>query len=169
MDSAEIKFESFEYIELPAARFIGIDALRTGEGFCDLWRRRGEWIPALGQSGGDACAFPYDCALKHHDFKDVANPMHYIAGRFMKAGTPAPEGYDFLDFPPMRAAYAVIAGEFKDLGAVIRAVYDATRDRILREGVSIPYPEAYWTAEVYLKHPDVGGGCHLGYLFSVGK
>ena len=47
MNDEKIKLKSFEYIELPAARFIGIDALRTGEGFGDLWERKGEFMPAL--------------------------------------------------------------------------------------------------------------------------
>ena len=93
--------------------------------------------------------------------------MHYITGKFIKAKTSVPENYDFVDFPPMRAAYAMFDGGFSDVGEVVMSIYEITRDEILEEGVSIPYPESYWTAEVYLKYADADGGYHLGYLFSV--
>lgn len=46
------------------------------------------------------------------------------------------------------------------------AMYDVTRNIILGDGVNIPYPEKYWTAEMFLE------GCgkySTGYLFSVGE
>ena len=46
------------------------------------------------------------------------------------------------------------------------AMYDVTRNIILGDGVSIPYPEKYWTAEVFLDGCDKYS---TGFLFSVGE
>ena len=164
MSNIKLSLKSFEYIELPSTRFIGIDALRTGECYSMLLERKSEFMPALDSS---KAAFPYECAIKHHDFKEADNPMHYIVGKFVEANTFVPTGYDYIDFPPMKAAYATFDGKFDDVGEVVMPIYEFTRNKILEEGVSIPYPEAYWSAEVYLKHPDADGGYELGYLFSV--
>jgi hypothetical protein len=45
------------------------------------------------------------------------------------------------------------------------AMYDVTRNIILGDGVGIPYPEKYWTAEVFLNGWDKYS---TGYLFSIG-
>ena len=44
-------------------------------------------------------------------------------------------------------------------------LYDIMRNIILGDGVLIPYPEKYWTAEVFLDGCDKPGSA---YLFSVG-
>ncbi|MDE6990365.1 MAG: hypothetical protein K2P42_06880, partial [Lachnospiraceae bacterium] len=46
------------------------------------------------------------------------------------------------------------------------AMYDITRNIILGQDVCIPYPDKYWTAEVYL---DGFGSKSTAYLFSVEK
>ena len=46
------------------------------------------------------------------------------------------------------------------------AMYDVTRNIILGQNVPIPYPDKYWTAEVYLE--GFGRDC-TAYLFSVEK
>ena len=44
------------------------------------------------------------------------------------------------------------------------AMYDVTRNIILGDGVNIPYPDKYWTAEVFLDGCDKPG---TAYLFSI--
>ena len=101
----------------------------------------------------------------HHDNRPADQPMHYVVGRFMQAGTPVPEGFDFVDLAPSAAALAVIRGEFDEM---IWPMYAATRDRILSDGRGIPYPEGYFHAEVYLKDniPRSGAVSRLAYLFA---
>jgi len=47
------------------------------------------------------------------------------------------------------------------------SAYYATRDKILADEVGIPYPHAYWHAEVYTDGRPHNGNYHFGYMFSV--
>ncbi len=163
-----IKRESFEYRDLGKLRFIGIDAWRTGEDWGDLWARSGEFMPAL-----DALASEYgveiseNCSMMHHNGHEVDTENHYLAGRFFKTGTPVPQGCDYYDVPTVRAAYAVYSSD--NFNGDIWQAYDFTRDQILGDGVSIPYPKAYWHAEVYTDGRPREGSCRFAYMFSVGE
>lgn len=46
------------------------------------------------------------------------------------------------------------------------AMYDVTRNFILGQNVTIPYPDKYWTAEVFLDGFQNGS---TAFLFSVKK
>ena len=87
----------------------------------------------------------------------------------MKAETPVPEGFVSFDFIPhndcktglpyvSEFAYATFTGDMdamhKKDGYDSDAMYDVTRNIILGQGVSIPYPDKYWTAEVFLNGCD---------------
>ncbi len=149
-------------------RFIGIDASRTGEGWDGLWARSGEFMPALEALADEYGASPaLPCSLMHHNGNDVDTENHFLAGRFFKADMPVPVGYDYYDVPTERAAYAVYTTEEYD-GALGSAYY-ATRDKVLADGMGIPYPHAYWHAEVYTDGRPHDDHCRFGYLFSVGK
>ena len=43
-------------------------------------------------------------------------------------------------------------------------MYDVTRNIILSQGVNIPYPDKYWTAEVFVDGYDKWSAA---YMFSV--
>jgi hypothetical protein len=43
-------------------------------------------------------------------------------------------------------------------------MYDVTRNKILGQGVTIPYPAKYWTAEVF---PDGCDKYSTAFMFSV--
>lgn len=159
--------ESFEYRTLGKLRFIGIDA-RPGEEWDELWAHREEFIPTLDKMMSDyGTDIPYDCAFMHHNGKEVDSENHYLAGRFFKEGTPVPEGFDYYDVPTEQAAYAVYKTNKFD-GDIGRAYY-YTRDRILSDGVSIPYPHSYWHASVYTDGRPGENECRFGYLFSIIK
>jgi len=49
-------------------------------------------------------------------------------------------------------------------GFDVNGLYDVTRNIILGQGVTIPYPEIYWVANVYL---NGFGQPSTAYLFSV--
>ncbi|HCA29779.1 MAG TPA: hypothetical protein DEP23_09540 [Ruminococcaceae bacterium] len=166
MGNEKLVQESFKYIKLGKVRFIGIDAWRTGEDWGVLWGRIGEFMPAL-----EALAIDYGagitetCSMMHHNGNEVDSENHFLAGRFFKADTPVPEGYDYYDVPTENAAYAVYTTAEYD-GALGSAYY-ATRDKILADGVGIPYPHAYWHAEVYTAGRPHEGNYRFGYMFSV--
>ena len=67
-------------------------------------------------------------------------------------------------------AFARFAGDvdsmLREEGFDGNAMYDITRNIILGQDVCIPYPDKYWTAEVYL---DGFGSKSTAYLFSVEK
>ena len=97
----------------------------------------------------------------------------------MKADAPVPEGFLHFDFVPShdgkagppycsQFAYAAFCGDthamHKREGYDSDAMYDVTRNIILGQGVCIPYPDKYWTAEVF---PDGWDKPGTAYLFSV--
>lgn len=97
----------------------------------------------------------------------------------MAADTPVPEGLSYVDFVPQRDgkpgipylsqfACARFEGDTDSMhsqeGFDGDAMYDVTRNIILGQNVSIPYPDKYWTAEVY--QDGFGKDCTV-YLFSV--
>ena len=97
----------------------------------------------------------------------------------MKADTPVPEGFVHWDLVPedsntpyltfrSQFAYATFSGDIEAMhkteGYDSDAMYDVTRNIILGQGITIPYPEIYWTALVFMdgcEHPSTA------YMFSV--
>ena len=161
----KINRDSFEYIEIGKVRFIGkefaknpeIHVARPAEALPEL-------IEMLPEYGTEITAL---CHLEHHHGGEVNVNQCNMMGYFCKAGTPVPVGYDFYDVPTEHAAYAVYSSPNFD-GNYFDAAYEFTRDQILGDNVNIPYPQGYWTADVYLQGFSGGGGSHrFGYLFSV--
>lgn len=171
------RMQRFEYRKLPAMRFIGMekDFSRDAAGLEELQR-------TLDTMEGYRSGFDYDVILLHHYGRGVdVEACHGLWGRFLAAGAPVPEGYAFVDFVPesdgksgmpylSQFAYAEFAG---DMDAIHRqegfdcdAMYDVTRNTILAQNVRIPYPEKYWTAEVFPQGFRKGSSA---YLFSVDR
>jgi hypothetical protein len=158
--------EKYEYYKLGKARFIGIDAWRTNEGWDALWARSGEFMPVLDELMSEyGTDIAFDCAMMHHNGNEVDSENHYLAGRFFKEGTPVPEGYDYYDVSTDHAAYAIYS--INNFDGDIGLAYYYTRDKILSDGVKIPYPHAYWHASVYTDGRPKDGVFRFGYLFSV--
>lgn len=153
--------ESFEYKILPAMRFIGCES----EKFDDVEKRR-KLFATLDNMSEFQSELTYDVFFIHHYGKGVdVDEGHGFWGRFMNADTPVPEGFSFFDFQPLndgkqgapyisKFAYAVFSGDDKAMhseeGFDADAMYDVTRNTMLAQGVCIPYPDKYWTAEVFL-------------------
>lgn len=169
------KVDSFEYKKMSAIRFIG----REGDDFDNMESRKKLFrtLDAMYEHKSD---FDYDVLFMHHYGLGVdVGPWHGVWGRFMKADTPVPEGFLYFEFVPhndgkagppfcSQFAYATFSGDndamHKREGYDSDAMYDVTRNIILGQGVNIPYPDKYWTAEVFLDGCDKSSAA---YMFSV--
>ncbi|NLG28906.1 MAG: hypothetical protein GX557_13415 [Chloroflexi bacterium] len=168
------KVDSFEYKRMPAMRFIGQEDDGSGG------PNREELFRTLDAMSEHNSAFRHDVLLMHHYGLGVdVGPWHGFWGRFMKAETPVPEGFVHFDFVPddddragppyySQFAFATFSGDRAAMhrreGYDSDAMYDVTRNIILGQGVNIPYPEKYWTAEVFLEGYD---SWSTAYMFSV--
>ena len=174
------KVDSFEYKKMPAMRFIGRES-REGDGLDNIanLKKLFHTLDAMSDYKSD---FDYDVLFMHHYGRGVdVEPWHGFWGRFMKADTPVPEGFLYFDFVPHRDsndfkagppffsqfAYVTFSGDMdamhKREGYDSDAMYDVTRNIMLGQGVNIPYPDKYWTAEVFL---DGCNNCSTAYMFS---
>lgn len=172
------QIESFEYRTMPEMRFIGKEFMKENPGD---FNQELAVFAALDELGEYKSGFDYDILLFHHFGKGVdVEPCHGFLGRFMKAQTPVPQGFTYVDFTPKRNmpefgppylsqfALAIFAGDVNAMHSCdhydVDAMYDVTRNIILGQGVQIPYPHKYWTAEVFL---DGAANPGTAYLFSV--
>lgn len=169
------RVESFEYLKYPGLRFIGME-----KDFETDAEALGRLVQTLDSMGEYRSGFDCDAILLHHFGRGVdVEPCHGLWGRFMAADTPVPEGFTYVDFVSRRDgrpgmpylaqfACARFAGDPDSMhgmeGFDCNAMYDVTRNIILGQNVTIPYPDKYWTAEVY---PEGFGTDSTVYLFSV--
>ena len=172
--------DSFDYRQMHGMRFIGMEYFYEPDNTANLDAVQKKVASALDSVPEHASGFDYDLILTHHFGKGVdAERNHDYVGRFMKAGAPVPEGFAHWDFTPddentpyltfrSQFAFVVFSG---DTGAMhngegfdVNGMYDVTRNIILAQGVTIPYPETYWTAEAF---PDGFGKPGTAFLFSV--
>jgi hypothetical protein len=166
--------DHFAYQTLPAVRLIGREC-----GDVASAQDRDSVFRALDDLRGYQSDFPYDVLFMHHYGLGVdKGPWHGVWGRFMKPDTPLPEGFLSFDFtmdddnagPPYcpQFALAIFSGDTDAMhqrdGYDSDAMYDVTRNIILGQGVSIPYPGKYWYAEVFLDGHNKPGSA---YMFSV--
>jgi len=174
------QMDSFEYKQMPAMRFIGKESCE-GDGF-DTEEGLQELFNVLKVMTEYKSGFDYDVLFQHHYGKGVdVERWHGFWGRFMKADTPVPEGFVHWDFVPdeidkpyltfcSQFAFATFSGDIKamhnDEGTDGGRMYDVTRNLILSQGVNIPYPDIYWTAEVWLDGCD-NDKPSTAFMFSV--
>jgi hypothetical protein len=168
------KVESFEYLNMPAMRFIG----RSGDDLSDVNVRK-QLFSVLDDLSEYRSDFSHDILFMHHYGLGVdVGPQHHVWGRFMQANTPVPDGFLYFDLVPYhdgkvgppyisQFAYAIFSGDVQAMhqceGYDCDAMYDVTRNIMLSQGVSIPYPGKYWIAEVFLAGCDKPS---TAYLFS---
>ncbi|MDR0272492.1 MAG: AraC family transcriptional regulator [Clostridiales bacterium] len=160
-----------KYIDLPAIRFIGKNVMaegkNKGEKYGEMWDKSHEFMPQLDAMTDYATVITDPCALMHNSNGDTKkNPMHYIVGKFMKAGTPVPDGFDFYDMPEAKVAYALFNGEFQEM---IEKALMMTYEKANADGWVVPYPEGWFHAEVYINEniPKEGVVSRLGYLIAI--
>lgn len=168
------KVDSFEYKKMSAMRFIG----RGGDDLDNMEVRK-KLFRILDDMNEYKSAFAYDVLFMHHYGLGVdVGQWHGVWGRFMRAETPVPEGFLYFDFVPhhdgkagppyiSQFAYATFSGDTDAMhrreGYDCDAMYDVTRNIMLGQGIQIPYPDKYWTAEVFLDGCDKYS---TAYMFS---
>jgi hypothetical protein len=169
---------SFEYKTMPAMRLIGKEVEWNNEK--DGWDSDIDSIfRTLDTLTGYKSGFDYDICFMHHYGKGVdVERLHNFLGRFMKTDCPVPDGFSHLDFIPnfddtpglpygSQFAFATFEGDIEAMhmseGYDSDAMYDVTRNIMLGQNVTIPYPEKYWTAEVFL---DGHAALSSAYMFS---
>lgn len=168
------RVDNFVYKNMPAMRFIGREGNDLDD--IDVRKRLFHILDTLVEYKID---FDYDVLLIHHYGLSVdVGPWHGFWGRFMRVDTPVPEGFVYFDFVPhndgkvgqpfiSQFAFATFTGDMdamhKSEGFDSDAMYDVTRNIILGQGVDIPYPDKYWTAEVFLDGCDEYS---TAYMFS---
>lgn len=168
------KVDSFEYKKMSAMRFVG----REGDDLANVELRK-KLFSTLDALNEHILDLDYDVLFMHHYGQCVdVGPWHGLWGRFMRADTPVPEGFIYFDFVPYndgkagppfcsQFAYATFSGDMNAMhnceGYDCNAMYDITRNIMLGQGVQIPYPDKYWTAEVFLDGCDKYS---TAYMFS---
>lgn len=159
--------EKFEYKHIGNLRFIGLD-LRKNPGISI--QETIEKISPLLDSLKPKHSWEITdyCYLEHHNGGEVNVNETGIGGWFFKAGTPVPEGCIFYDIPTVNIGYGVYCGDENFSGDTFDA-YVFTRDKILSDGIKIPYPEAYWTAVQFIDGEPKTGIYHFAYMFGVGE
>jgi hypothetical protein len=168
----DFRVDSFTLKALPALRFIGKELTES-----DTLETRREIFGVLDTLKPHASDFRHDLLFMHHYGLCVdVGPWHGFWGRFFRADTPIPERYVHFDLipscngeagPPFSSVF-VFATFSGDLDAMHRregydsdAMYDVTRNIMLGQGLPIPYPDKYWTAEVFLDGFDKPSNAYL--------
>lgn len=81
------------------------------------------------------------------DYNSETKQFYYIAGYFMPAGTPVPEGFQYRDLSACMVGMGYINGSFDD---VFPRLHDLTVGGIQAYGYEPDYSQG-WSAEVYPK------------------
>lgn len=178
------RLKSLECKTVPAMRFVGFDgkAERFGEDAGDAelpLAERVKKMKELDALSDYASELAYDVLFLYNKGLGVdVEKETALWGRFMKAGCPVPPGFVGIDFVPERIdcvgepylsqfVYAVFEGDPAAMnqheGYDGTAMYDVTRNTMLGQGITIPYPDKYWVAEVYLQGCDKPS---TAYMFS---
>lgn len=159
--------EKFEYQHVGKLRFIGLD-LKKNPGI-SIRETIAKIAPLLNRLKPEyAWEITDYCYLEHHNGGEVNVHETGIGGWFFKADTPVPEGCIFYDIPTVNIGYGIYCGD-ENFGGDTFDAYEFTRDKILCDGITIPYPEAYWTAVRFIDGEPIKGIYRFGYIFGVGE
>jgi hypothetical protein len=172
--------EKIEFKKISETRFIGKSVYarsgpqHSGYIFGGLWHNSGWIFEALDKLSEYATTEPDHIALMTWDKYDkVKSLMGYTVGRFMKPGTPAPEGMDFYDYPDMTVAAVSVKGTFDDcISSVCRIADEAIKNspEYIRECELCKNDECdfcSFEAEVYYNMPDETDSYVMGYYIPV--
>jgi hypothetical protein len=168
--------EKFEYKRIGNLRFIGVDLQKkAGISYKNTLESRYQDTIKEASALLDPLISEYIfeqiadyCFLEHHHGGEVNVKEAHIIGRFFKADTPVPQGCIYYDVPTENIGIGIYCGDANFSGETFDA-YVPTRDRILKDGVEIPYPQAYWTAVQFIGGEPKKGEYRFGYMLGVGE
>ena len=158
--------EKFEYRKAGKLRFIGLDLIENDVNIEETLRIISRLLDPLKPEYAWREITDY-CYLEHHNGGEVNVNETHIGGFFFQADTPVPDGCIFYDVPTVNIGYGLYCGD-ESFGGDTFDAYVFTRDKILNDGVIIPYPEAYWTAVQFIDGEPHKGEYRFGYMFGVG-
>ena len=145
--------DKFEIAPFGPYRFIGksiytrLGGQGVGEAIGALWDNSSWVFEALDGLKEHATAETHNMALINWEkYDEKTKLMGYTVGRFMKAGTPVPEGMDFFDIPAAMVAKSKVSGTFGDM--VDDAANQLTKAAISQHGKYVG-ASWIWSAEVY--------------------
>ena len=169
--------EKFEYKHTGKLRFIGINLkLNPGISYQDTLDRLSPLLdPLMAEYASEITDY---CFLEHYQGQWVNEDYQtHVTGRFFKAGTPVPQefkntnGFDglyYYDVPTVNIGHGIYCGD-ENFGGDTFDAYVFTRDKILKDKIEIPFPEAYWTAVQFIDGEPRKGIYRFGYMFGVGE
>jgi len=159
--------EKLEFAKLGPCRFIGKTAYAppgSGEVFGAMWCNSEAVFEAIGRLSGYETDETHSIALMTWDKYTKENPMMgYTVGKFMKPGTPVPEGLDFFDLPETFVAKGWVKGEFDDM---ISSAEPLTAEAVKQQD---KYTLTWvFMAEVYTSEtiPEEGINSTMGYYIA---
>lgn len=170
--------EKFEYRHVGKLRFIGINLkLNPGISFQETIDKIAPLLePLMLEYASEITDY---CFLEHYQGQFINEDyLTRVTGRFFKAGTPVPKDTDFkningfdglyyFDIPTENIGLGIYSGD-ESFGGDTFDAYVFTRDQILSDGITIPFPESYWTAVQFIEGEPKKGKYRFGYMFGVG-
>lgn len=163
-----VTLEKMEFIPFGPCRMIGKSVCAkpgSGEIFGALW---GD--PTIMKTVETMSEYAYDenPSAGYMTLKGEGEDcmLWYTAGRFMKPGTPVPEGFRYFDIPACTVCSTLVKGKFDDM---IDSIDRMTMDAIVaQKEYVVKYPKGYFFAEIYTPNsiPDDMVASELGYIVS---
>lgn len=140
---------NIDFLELPAARMIGVSVLNGGgeNPVPALWARcfRERTFQELEQHSP-----VLDCWVGWMgEYNSESGTFTYLAGMLMPADSEVPRGLDYRDVPPCLVGKGYINGDFAN-GDVFAHAHELTIKGIIQEGYEPDYSRG-WSAEAYPK------------------
>lgn len=157
------KLEKFEIVKSGPYRFIGKSVYvrndwenprsATGEIVQGVWRAK-EWVfQTLDAMTEYITDMPYGGGLYIWDkYEERSKLTGYIIGKFMKAGTPVPDGLDYFDIPEGYIA--------KGWGGYVEGEVKA----MLRNAEEYADASWLWGGEVFNDYTSLGNGVNVDGL-----
>lgn len=164
------ELEKFEIAEFGPFSFIGKTVYAppgSGEVFGNLWANSEEIFNALNSLAEYATEECSDVAYIH--WSGEKQLLGYTVGRFMKAGTPVPEGFDSVDIPEQFVAKSLVSGEFDDMVMQAPGITEAAIKG--QNEYEIAWNDAFIGAEVYPEEniPESGVNSVFAYYIPCKK
>lgn len=162
--------------KMPAVRFIGKrfgDEDRVGGNFGKYWGDAfaENWFGTIEEAAGgaDKCAALYEDGDAYIGLMRAGNGIHfeYWVGMFTPAGTPVPEGFDYVDFDESELGVAWIKGK-QDTGDIY-GKESLCMNEMVKAGITFSERDVWWFFERYgcprFTNPDENGEVILDICF----